>query len=177
MKYTWMDFAEKLSIIYRFPGGNIFLNKREYFVTLVERQTVEDVSQQDERSCSRADAYMKGSKGKKSSSLQVLRWSRQMSLSLNWFKAILQTQKVTHLLLPNRCSDRWETGSHHSSTSAQPAGKINTRWSDFRLTTFDDNSDCSFTHNLIAQNPSQRLVKSSFLFCLAVTNVFCILEV
>lgn len=63
MTYTWTDFTEKLSLIYRFPGGNIFLDKREYFVTLVERQTVEHVSQQDERSCSRADAYMKGSRG------------------------------------------------------------------------------------------------------------------
>lgn len=73
MTNTWTDVGEKLSLIYRFPGGNIFLNKREYFVTLVERQTVEYVSEQDERSCSRADAYRKGSEGKESSSLRVSR--------------------------------------------------------------------------------------------------------
>lgn len=128
MTCTWADFAEKLSLIYRFPGGNIFLNKWEYFVTLVERQTVEYVSKQDERSRSRADAYVKGNQGKKSSSWRVSRWSRQMSLILKWFKnfdPILKTNnyEVTHLLLQNRCSDRWETSSHHSTTFAQPTRK------------------------------------------------------
>lgn len=57
-------------------------------------------------------------------------------------------------------------------------GKINTGLSDFRVNTFDyDNLDCKFTYDLIAENTSQCLVKSSFLFCLAVTNVFCILEI
>lgn len=70
MTHSWTDFSEKLSLIYRFPGGNIFLHKREDFVTLVERQTVEDVSQQDERSCGGADACVEGHrvKGQGSSS-------------------------------------------------------------------------------------------------------------
>lgn len=67
MANTQTGFTEKLSLIYRFPGGNIFLNKGEYFVALVERQTVEDVSQQDERSCSRADACVEGTKQGKQS--------------------------------------------------------------------------------------------------------------
>lgn len=70
---TGTDFTEKLSLIYRFPGGNIFLHKREYFVTLVQRQTVEYISQQDERRRSRADTYDRTHRKKITSSLPVSR--------------------------------------------------------------------------------------------------------
>lgn len=75
---TRTEFTEKLSLIYRFPGGNIFLDKREYFVTLVKRQTVEDVSQQDKRRRSRADPCMRARKGEEKPSS---RWSWQLSSS------------------------------------------------------------------------------------------------
>lgn len=48
-------FAGSLWIIYRFPGGDILLHKREYFVTLVKREAVQNISQQDEGCGSRAD--------------------------------------------------------------------------------------------------------------------------
>lgn len=52
-------FTETLQRVYRFPGGNILLDKREYFVALVKRKAVQYVSQQQERSCGGTDTYMK----------------------------------------------------------------------------------------------------------------------
>lgn len=56
---TTTSFTERLQLIYRFPGGNILLDKREYFVALVKRKAVQYVSQQQEGSCGRTDTYMK----------------------------------------------------------------------------------------------------------------------
>lgn len=59
--------TERFLIIYRFPGGNILLDEREYFVTLVKGEAVQYISQQDERSCRRADTCMERVKqGRKS---------------------------------------------------------------------------------------------------------------
>lgn len=53
---TNVDFTEQAQLIYRLPGRDVLFHKREYFVTEVQRKAVENVSQQDERSCGRADA-------------------------------------------------------------------------------------------------------------------------
>lgn len=48
-------FTQQLEFIYRFPGGDVLFDKREDFVTQVQRKTVQHVSQQDERGRSRTD--------------------------------------------------------------------------------------------------------------------------
>lgn len=54
-KYLTTEFTFRLQLIYRFPSGNILLDEREYFVTLVEREAVQYISQQNKGSRSRAD--------------------------------------------------------------------------------------------------------------------------
>lgn len=72
-------FTQTLRLIYRFPGGNILLHEGEDFVTLVQREAVQYISQQKERSCSRTDTYTKRVKQDRKSlkSLQSFAWGEK----------------------------------------------------------------------------------------------------
>jgi len=104
-------------VIYRFPGGDILFDKREYFVTQVKGKAIQYVSQQDKWGCGRADTWMETwpKKSKKSSAARErlcsedFRYLYNQNL-LNVNKTVfpkLGRMKTTGLWWPSSWSEMW----------------------------------------------------------------------
>lgn len=87
-----LPFNERMQLIYRLPGGHILLNERENFVALVERKTVQHISQQEERSCSRADTCMERGKWDGTTS----HTAKNLQLWAQWETLLLRLKTLPH---------------------------------------------------------------------------------